>query len=221
VSCGGAAAESAVGGFWHGPRREGKRARDEMCREGPERGSEGPERGSEDGSKAQAGEHVTEGARGQGNNRTWPRGGGGGGARAPWRIRAMASASETTSRTRMRPPHLRQRVMSMAKMRARSFAHAMRRGRGEELGEEAGESSGALPTARLRTAASSEATDSSSWHASSAPLVRTLLRNEARQAELKFPLHTGVIWETDSQEMSARLKRHCPCFFEGPPRGQW
>ena len=34
------------------------------------------------------------------------------------------------------------RVMSMAKMRARSFAHAMRRGRGEELGEEAGESSG-------------------------------------------------------------------------------
>ena len=54
----------------------------------------------------------------------------------------MASASETTSRTRMRPPHLRQRVMSMAKMRARSFAHAMRRGRGEELGEEVGESSG-------------------------------------------------------------------------------
>ncbi len=42
----------------------------------------------------------------------------------------------------MRPPHFRQRVMSMAKTRARSFAHAMRRGRGEELGEEAGESSG-------------------------------------------------------------------------------
>ncbi len=29
-----------------------------------------------------------------------------------------------------RPPHFRQRVMSMAKTRARSFAHAMRRGRG-------------------------------------------------------------------------------------------
>ncbi len=41
----------------------------------------------------------------------------------------------------MRPPHFRQRVMSSAKTRARSFAHAMRRGRGEELGEEAGESS--------------------------------------------------------------------------------
>ena len=50
----------------------------------------------------------------------------------------MASASETTSRTRMRPPHFRQRVMSMAKTRARSFAQPMRRG----LGEEAGESSG-------------------------------------------------------------------------------
>ena len=36
----------------------------------------------------------------------------------------MASASETTSRTRMRPPHFRQRVMSSAKTRARSFAHA-------------------------------------------------------------------------------------------------
>lgn len=42
----------------------------------------------------------------------------------------------------MRPPHFRHRVMSMAKTRARSFAHAMRRGRGEEMGEEAGESSG-------------------------------------------------------------------------------
>ena len=69
--------------------------------------------------------------------------------RAPWRIRAMVSASETTSRTRMRPPHFRQRVMSMAKTRARSFAHAMRRGRGEELGEEAGESS-----ARAKSSAS-------------------------------------------------------------------
>ena len=137
-SCG----ESAVGGFWHGSGREGKRAHDEVC-------GQGPERGGEDGSKAQAGEHVADGARGQGNNRTCPRGGGAGGARAPWRIRAMASASETTSRTRMRPPHLRQRVMSMAKMRARSFAHAMRRGRGEELGEEAGESS-----ARAKSSAS-------------------------------------------------------------------
>ena len=34
----------------------------------------------------------------------------------------MALASETTSRTRMRPPHFRQRVMSMAKQRARSWA---------------------------------------------------------------------------------------------------
>ncbi len=84
---------------WHGRGREGKRAHDEVC-------GQGPERGGEDGSKAQAGEHVADGARGQGNNRTCPRGGGAGGARAPWRIRAMASASETTSRTRMRPPHL-------------------------------------------------------------------------------------------------------------------
>jgi len=61
---------------------------------------------------------------------------------------AMASASETTSRTRMRPPHFRQRVMSMAKQRARSWAHAMRRGRGEELGEEASGSSGGRSPAR-------------------------------------------------------------------------
>jgi len=45
----------------------------------------------------------------------------------------------------MRPPHFRQRVMSIAKTRARSWAHAMRRGRGEEAGEEA---SGASPPAR-------------------------------------------------------------------------
>ena len=67
MSCCGAAAESAVGGFWHGPRREGKRARDEVY-------GEGPERGSEDGSGAREGEHVTEGARGQGSNRIWPGG---------------------------------------------------------------------------------------------------------------------------------------------------
>jgi len=70
-----AAAEPAVGRFWHGPEREGKRARDEMCRQEPERGSE-------DGSGAREGEHVTEGARGQGSNRSWPGGGGAGGARA-------------------------------------------------------------------------------------------------------------------------------------------
>ena len=35
-SCG----ESAVGGFWHGSGREGKRAHDEVCGQGPERGSE-------------------------------------------------------------------------------------------------------------------------------------------------------------------------------------
>ena len=65
-----AAAEPAVGGFWHGRGREGKRARDEVC--GPE-----PERGREDGSGAREGEHVAEGARGQGSNRIWPGGGGG------------------------------------------------------------------------------------------------------------------------------------------------
>ena len=42
----------------------------------------------------------------------------------------------------MRPPHFRQRVMSMAKQRARSWAHAMRRGRGEEADEEASGLSG-------------------------------------------------------------------------------
>ena len=82
-SCG----ESAVGGFWHGSGREGKRAHDEVC-------GQGPERGGEDGSGAREGEHVAEGARGQGSNRSWPGGGGAGGARAPWRIRAMASALE-------------------------------------------------------------------------------------------------------------------------------
>jgi len=87
----------------------------------------GPEKGNDDGGGAQEGEHVAGGARGQANNRTCPGGGGAGGARAPWRMRAMASASETTSRTRMRPPHFRQRVMSMAKQRARSWAHAMLR----------------------------------------------------------------------------------------------
>jgi hypothetical protein len=77
-------------------RAEGKGARDEAP--GP-----GPERGSEDGSEAQAGEHVAEGARGQGSNRSWPgeeaqaeRGRGAGGER--WR-----PGSETTSMTRMRP----------------------------------------------------------------------------------------------------------------------
>ena len=49
-----AAAEPAVGRFWHGPGREGKRARDEVC-------GEEPERGSEDGSGAREGEHVTDG----------------------------------------------------------------------------------------------------------------------------------------------------------------
>jgi hypothetical protein len=40
----------------------------------------------------------------------------------------MPSGSETTSRTRMRPPHLRQSVMSIAKTRARRLAHPRRRG---------------------------------------------------------------------------------------------
>ena len=34
----------------------------------------------------------------------------------------------------MRPPHFRQRVMSSAKTRARSFAQAMCRGLGEDVG---------------------------------------------------------------------------------------
>ena len=59
-------------------------ARDGMCRQEPERGSE-------DGSGAREGEHVTEGARGQGSNRSWPGGGGAGGARAPCKMRAMPS----------------------------------------------------------------------------------------------------------------------------------
>ena len=83
-----------VGGFWHGRGREGKRAHDEVC-------GQGPERGSEDGSGTREGEHVAEGGRGQGSNRSWPGGGGAGGARAPWRMRAMASGSETISRTRV------------------------------------------------------------------------------------------------------------------------
>ena len=46
--------------------------------------------------------------RGQaGNRRAWPGGWGRGGALAPWRTRAMSSAVSTTSRTRIRPPHLR------------------------------------------------------------------------------------------------------------------
>ena len=43
----------------------------------------------------------------------------------------MSSGSETTSRMRMRPPHLRQTVTSMAKTRARRPAHARRRGLGD------------------------------------------------------------------------------------------
>ena len=42
----------------------------------------------------------------------------------------------------MRPPHFRQRVTSSAKTRARSFAQAMRRGLGEELGEDSAGSLG-------------------------------------------------------------------------------
>ena len=67
MSCGGVCVRGAIGGFWRGPGGEGKRERDETL--GP-----GPERGSEDGSGARAGTHVAEGARGQGNNRTCPRG---------------------------------------------------------------------------------------------------------------------------------------------------
>jgi len=53
---------------------------------------------------------TVDGARGQpGNSRTWAGGWGRGGARAPWRRRAMSWGSSTTSRTRMRPPHLRQK----------------------------------------------------------------------------------------------------------------
>jgi hypothetical protein len=125
VGCGGVRGR----GFWHGRGREGKRARDEMCRQESLRGSE-------DGSGAREGEPVAEGARGQGSNRSWPGGGGAGGARAPCKMRAIASGSETTSRTRMRPPHFRQRVMPCAKTRARSFAQPMRRGLGEDVGED-------------------------------------------------------------------------------------
>ena len=46
----------------------------------------------------------------------------------------MASGSETTSRTCMRPPHLRHTVTSMAKTRARRLAQPMRRGVGEASG---------------------------------------------------------------------------------------
>ena len=44
----------------------------------------------------------------------------------------MSSAVSTTSRMRMRPPHLRQRVSSRANTRARSLAHPRRRERGED-----------------------------------------------------------------------------------------
>ena len=57
----------------------------------------------------------------------------------------MASASETTSRTRMRTPHVRQRVMPCAKTRARSFVQPMRRGLGEDVGED---SAGSLEKAK-------------------------------------------------------------------------
>jgi hypothetical protein len=40
-----AAAESAVGGFWHGPEREGKRERDETPGPGP-RGQRGRQQGA-------------------------------------------------------------------------------------------------------------------------------------------------------------------------------
>ena len=42
----------------------------------------------------------------------------------------------------MRPPQVRQRVMSSAKTRARSFAQAMRRGLGEDVGEDSAGSLG-------------------------------------------------------------------------------
>ena len=47
----GSGGEGAVGRFWHGPGRKGKRERDEAP--GP-----GPERGSEDGRGARAGERL-------------------------------------------------------------------------------------------------------------------------------------------------------------------
>ncbi len=73
-----------------------------------------------------------------GNNKTCAGGWGRGGARAPWRTRSMSSAVSTTSRMRMRPPHLRQRVTSTANTRARSLAQPMlgrpRRGFGVVVG---------------------------------------------------------------------------------------
>jgi len=42
----------------------------------------------------------------------------------------------------MCPPHVRQRVMSSAKTRARSWAQAMRRGLGEDVGEDSAGSVG-------------------------------------------------------------------------------
>ena len=73
---------------------------------------------------------ATREARGQqANRRTWPGGwgrGGGGGARVPWSTRAMSLGSETTSRMRMRAPHLRQTVTSTAKTRAKRVAHPSR-----------------------------------------------------------------------------------------------
>lgn len=65
-----------------------------------------------------------------------------GGALAPCRTRAMSSAvSEQTSRMCMRPPHLRQTVTSTADARARSLAHPIRAGRGEDSVSSSGLSS--------------------------------------------------------------------------------
>ena len=48
----------------------------------------------------------------------------------------------TTSRTRMRPPHVRQTVTLTTKTRARSFAHPSRCGRGEALSRASGRLTG-------------------------------------------------------------------------------
>jgi len=61
MSCG----EPAAGRFWHSPGHEGKREHDEA------QGHE-PAKGHDDGGRAQEGEHVADGARGQGSNRSSP-----------------------------------------------------------------------------------------------------------------------------------------------------
>ena len=109
-----AAAEPAVGGFWHGPGREGA--------------ARGPR-------------VAARTAAGRGRVNTSPKERAVRGATGAGREEEV-QAERGRGAGRMRPPQVRQRAMSSAKTRARSFAQPMRRGLGEDVGEEAAGSLG-------------------------------------------------------------------------------